>query len=578
MKLLAKLSTTQTIIIIIAVVIVAIAVAFVLSYFVFSRKKLGKEVRALDKKFVHLHALVSSHCSSQIRRLEAICRFNLMYSDIHAKFLKSFKDISSKDDPKAQNIVNTLKDSYADKNFKKVKTELPLAKEILDDFEVKVNKLNSELLQVIKPEDDARQKALALSETYRRIRQEYDLHKNELSLVSETYDKIFAMVDDKFESFEAAIEGAHYDEANEILPKIDAVLHELTRIGRELPNLVAMVNTIIPDRIASLQNAYEMMIQDNYPLNHLTVNVNITKMNERLAILRARLKGFETKGVQEQLDTISASIDDFLTLFEEEKAARVEFENDNTDIYKSVNDIEKRFIKLKNRIPEVAKVYIINAEHNAKINEIQTEINKVGACKRSLDTLIHSSAKQPFSVLSNKMKELHKDTDLVISEIESFMTYLETLKTDSENAYRSIYQYFNLLKKAEKDLRDINNEEIANKYQPTIDHLFDLISQVNDLLRIQPIDVEKVNGNLEQIHIEGDPLLGPNGEIAQEANMKVLAENAIIYANRSRNRLADVDSSIKQSEEFFKKGQYEQSYQIASTVLKRIRQMSEEQQ
>ena len=77
-----------------------------------------------------------------------------------------------------------------------------------------------------------------------------------------------------------------------------------------------------------------------------------------------------------------------------------------------------------------------------------------------MDTLVHSSVKQPFSVLYSKMNDLHKETDLVISEIESFMAYLESLKRDSEIAYQKIYEYFALLKNAENDLRQINNEFI----------------------------------------------------------------------------------------------------------------------
>ena len=174
------------------------------------------------------------------------------------------------------------------------------------------------------------------------------------------------------------------------------------------------------------------------------------------------------------------------------------------------------------------------------------------------------------------MNDLHKETDLVISEIESFMAYLESLKRDSEIAYQKIYEYFALLKNAENDLRQINNEFIYSKYKPTIDHLFDLISQVNDLLKVTPIDVEKVNANIEQIHNEGDSLLGANGEISQEAKMRILAENAIVYANRSRNKLSDVDDLIKQSEQLFIKGKFEDSYQVATSVLKRIQTMSDE--
>ena len=576
MNIYAALSDQTLIIIIILIVVFVLAILSTFIFIFVRKRNYRKEVRKLEGKFQKAHILLLTQCSNYVRRLEVISHSNLLYGDKHRKYLMKFKDIRDKYDTKAQNAINNIKDLATENNYKKLKIDLPQARNIITEFETEVNELNSNLLKEIKPEDDARQKALLLQENYRRIKNEYDLHNNELTLVSESYEKIFKLVDDKFSEFNNCIESAQYDEANEILPKIDKILHQLSSIGRELPKLVALVNTIIPDKIASLQNAYEVMIQDNYPLHHLTVNVNIREMNDRLELLKNKIRIFDINGVQDQLDKISASIDDFFVLFDEEKKAREQFENDNSGIYQSVNDIERRFIKLKNKIPEVSKIFIINNEYNAKITEIQTEINKVGAFKRSLDTLVHSSVKQPFSVLYSKMNDLHKETDLVISEIESFMAYLESLKRDSEIAYQKIYEYFALLKNAENDLRQINNEFIYSKYKPTIDHLFDLISQVNDLLKVTPIDVEKVNANIEQIHNEGDSLLGANGEISQEAKMRILAENAIVYANRSRNKLSDVDDLIKQSEQLFIKGKFEDSYQVATSVLKRIQTMSDE--
>ena len=576
MNIYAALSDQTLIIIIILIVVFVLAILSIFIFIFVRKRNYRKEVRKLEGKFQKAHILLLTQCSNYVRRLEVISHSNLLYGDKHRKYLMKFKDIRDKYDTKAQHAINNIKDLATENNYKKLKIDLPQARNIITEFETEVNELNSNLLKEIKPEDDARQKALLLQENYRRIKNEYDLHNNELTLVSESYEKIFKLVDDKFSEFNNCIESAQYDEANEILPKIDKILHQLSSIGRELPKLVALVNTIIPDKIASLQNAYEVMIQDNYPLHHLTVNVNIREMNDRLELLKNKIRIFDINGVQDQLDKISASIDDFFVLFDEEKKAREQFENDNSGIYQSVNGIERRFIKLKNKIPEVSKIFIINNEYNAKITEIQTEINKVGAFKRSLDTLVHSSVKQPFSVLYSKMNDLHKETDLVISEIESFMAYLESLKRDSEIAYQKIYEYFALLKNAENDLRQINNEFIYSKYKPTIDHLFDLISQVNDLLKVTPIDVEKVNANIEQIHNEGDSLLGANSEISQEAKMRILAENAIVYANRSRNKLSDVDDLIKQSEQLFIKGKFEDSYQVATSVLKRIQTMSDE--
>ena len=305
MNIYAALSDQTLIIIIILIVVFVLAILSIFIFIFVRKRNYRKEVRKLEGKFQKAHILLLTQCSNYVRRLEVISHSNLLYGDKHRKYLMKFKDIRDKYDTKAQNAINNIKDLATENNYKKLKIDLPQARNIITEFETEVNELNSNLLKEIKPEDDARQKALLLQENYRRIKNEYDFHNNDLTLVSDSYETIFKLVDDKFSEFTNCIQSAQYDEANEILPKIDKILHQLSSIGRELPKLVALVNTIIPDKIASLQNAYEVMIQDNYPLHHLTVNVNIREMNDRLELLKNKIRIFDINGVQDQLDILS---------------------------------------------------------------------------------------------------------------------------------------------------------------------------------------------------------------------------------------------------------------------------------
>lgn len=556
---------------IIAGSVVALALVVVLVYFFFLREKLAKkELSEIDRRFQFLHALLIGQDAQYVKRLEIISRTNLLYVNTHTRFLKKFKDIRNKNDGDAQLAINSLRDFIDDKDFASYKEALPKVLEIVNEYEELVNSLNSELLKVVKPEEDCRQSALTYKEQFRRIKQDYYSKESELVLMSNSFDEIFKYIDTQFEQFEALVESAQYDEANTILPRIDQILHEMTIHMSDLPALCTTVSVVIPEKIISVENAYKDLVEQKYPLYHLHVPQTIEEINEKLEKFTHDIRTFNVEGLDEKLEAIIKELDGFFEKFDLEKTSREEFENNNENVYSTVNLIERNFIKLRNTIPEVSKYFVINEDHDSKINDIQTNINRVGALKRSLDTFIHSATKQPYSSLVNKMNELSNATSSIISDIEEFNSYIGSLKSDAESAYEAVFNFYKKVKKAEEQVREINVTRISEKYNPKFDKLFELLNNIYELLTNSPINIENVNNLLHEFYEEANTLLD-DGEVSQDYNMMLLAENAIIFANRHRNHLSDIDTLLSQAETYFENGDFENAYVLAGNTLKKIK-------
>lgn len=570
----------ESVIILIVVlgVIVGISLFLVAFYFFVLRKnKIRKEFRSLDKLFQYYHALLIGQNAQYVKRLEIISRTNLLYVEIHTKFLKQFKEIRDKQDANIQTEINKMADMISDHHFKLAKKFLPELKNKLDGYEKAVSNLNNELLQVVKPEEDCRQSSLVLKEQLRRIKQDYAAKQSELAMVATSFEKVFELIDTEFENFESFVESAQYDDANNVLPKIEGILNELTNSMVDLPSLCILVSDVLPNKLSDLEHAAIKMEEDGYPLHHLCLDASIKTIREKLDNYKTRLRQFAVRGIKDELEAINNKIDDFFKKFEEEKEARKQFEEQNDSVYSTVNLIERRFIKLCNTIPEVSNIYLINNSHKTKVTEIQTDINKVGALKRSLDTFIHSTIKQPYSSLVLKMNELKDASDSIISELDEFDSYLASLKVDSEEAYKLIFDFFKKIKIAEKEVREINIPRLSEKYNECFDKSYELLNNINNLLRKTPIDVDSVNKSVSDLYdVSNDVLEG--GSIAQDHNMMLLAENAIMYANKGRSHLSDIDQLVAQAETFFNEGDFEQAYIIAGNALKKIKANNERQQ
>lgn len=568
MILIVLMEIYQIVLIIVGAVILAVGLFLLLHFTLFSSMRYKKQVRELSRRFEYLHALLSGQDSQYLRRLEAISQTNLLYVDTHTTFNKRFKDIRDKSDSTAQATINNLKDLLSERAYNELKLRLPKARTVIENYDEEVNALNNDLLRLIKPEEECRQLSLQLKEELRKIKQSYFIKQADLSLVAPSFEQVFQIIDEKFQQFEGLVESANYEEAKNLLPEISQVIKELGRCLQELPNICITITNVIPDRLSSLQNRYEEMIRADFPLHHLLVRGNIEDMNALLDDITKRVMDFNLVRVEEQLDGIIARIDEYFDLFDKEKEARLVFESECEGIYSKEAGIEKKYIRLSNSLPEVRKIYVISDRAQSQIDSIKNLINIAGATKRSLDTFIHSGTKQPYSLLVEKMHTLRDEAEQCSTAIDDFERYLMSLRSDTEAAVATIDEFYEKLHAAEVSIDRIGIEIVSQKYQPTIDECYGYIDEINRICHELPIDVGAINEVVGKLRDVGSACID---SVTSDYEQARLADSAILYANRDRRHLGEINDMIKQIETLYYSGDFSRAYSETTNCLKRIR-------
>ncbi|MBP5091673.1 MAG: hypothetical protein J6328_03850, partial [Bacilli bacterium] len=323
-------------------------------------------------------------------------------------------------------------------------------------------------------------------------------------------------------------------------------------------DICATIQTVIPNKLSSLKNRFEEMIRAGYPLHHLISNSDINAIEEQLKDIIKRLQGFDLRGVSNELDGIVAQINDYVVGFDKEEEARTTFERECDSIYAEEAQIEKKYIKLCNSLPAVKRIFVISDEEQAKIDSIKIQINKSGATKRSLDTFIHSGSHQPYSLLVDKMHQLRDESNQAQSAIDDFERYLMSLKKDSEESLITIKKYYERLREAESNVREINLEAVDNRYSGAIENLYALLDSAYKVISHTPIDVLKLDSLVAEIKGSGDEV---TTNIMNDKQKMALAEAAIVFANRDRNHLGEVNTLLQQTEGLYFSGDFNRSYE-----------------
>lgn len=547
-------------------VIVLVALFVLLYVFVISKRSIKRQIRDIERKYSYLDALLIGQDSQYIHRLEIISHSNLLYVDKHETFSKRFKEIFDNDDKYAETLIRQLNTLVANNQFKNIKSLIADARKAVSILEDSVNTLNDDLYSLIRLEEDSRQTILKLKEEYRVTKQIYYTNASDLELVSDSVNKVFDKLDGVFQEHEEHIEKAEYDDADALIPTIEQVISALKKMFEELPNLCSLVIQVVPDKIEEVSSQYHDLLSQNLPLYHLSVEDKIKDFTSRNDEIKQGILDLKIIGATAKCETIIHEIDNLEVALAQEAEDKKVF-NESTDaLYNKVKILDDNFLKVVGLLPEVNGIYVIDEDQKAKIDELKANIDHLWSTKRSLDGFIHSATKQPYSVLRAKLTSLSEDYEKANTGLKDFKAYLYSLKMSCEEAYSIISVYYYRTKQVENTLRIINLPKISEKYSENIDTIYSLLCDIDSLLKKKPIDVASVNATVENLkNIANDLYDG----IEENYRDSVLAESAIVYANRDRNHQADVNQQLSVLEQVFFEGDFEKVYEDANAIYHR---------
>ena len=561
-----QINVVGVVFIVIGITILVGVGAYLLYHFVFSRNGYKRQIKELERKYTYLDALLIGQDSQYIHRLEIISRTNLLYVEKYNDFSHRFKEIYDGDDKFTESRIKQVKALIANNQYKNIKVVIAEARRAVEVFEDKVNQLDQALYNVIKPEEESRQQILKLKESFRRVKQIFYANSNDLELVQNSFTKIFDKLDQSFAEFEAHIEGAEYEDANVLIPTITKVVNSLDRILSILPNLCILSTKIIPDKINSLSAEYAEVEKKGIPLFNLSFRHKVEVWNITLATIRKKLVNLETSGVMDTLDALQNEIEDLRKQLQTELVDKDEFTKDCDALYIDVIDLEKAFLKICSVLPQIRSFYLLSDEQEKKIEDLKDSMNKLGGSRRSLDNYIHSATKQPYSVLKKKLDDLHADYESAKVGVDNFKSYLDSLKTNSEEAYSMVFVYYYRCKQIESLLRDMDIANLEEQYRPMIENCYGLLNDIDITLEVRPINVASVNELVEQLKASANALFD---DVENKYREEQLAESAIVYANRDRNHQSDVHQQLSVLEKSFFTGDFVNVYHEANNIYKR---------
>jgi septation ring formation regulator EzrA len=526
-----------------------------------------KPFQELEKRYQDTHALFFVQVEAIYHRLEKISKHNLEYFSYFEGISKTHAMIKHELDSKAKDQLAKLSIYVKDNQGKAFNALYQPTRITLDVFESAVKKLMVELTMIMKPEEDTKIQIAEVKELIRHLRTEYFGKINQLNLVEPQFNNLFKYVDDQINFIDQKMDAGEYDDIQQMIAKITKAIKKILNLMNDLPRICTLLAKVIPEKINNLIDASEAMNKQGYAMHHLLIKDTIHKAQDELERMQSRIAVFDILSMDAQLNGIGEKLEAFYPLFEKEKEAKIIFDQDYEATYEAVNNLEKRFSKLNAGLPKIKDIYVLEHQRLAEVDVIKDLISRLNQTKRGLDTLVLAGTKQPYTLQVEKINILKKEAELGEQKLDAFTRYLSSLKTQSQEAYASVNQYFLQFKDAEKALDDLNMQILIDQYYPLLTRFYQHLKQIVDALSLLPIDMNVVQQNLNVIKQEGQALVQ---RVHATIKLALETEKLLLSANKERHRTSDNQKIIALAEQAFFEGKFEKAYAEANNLLKKM--------
>ena len=468
--------------------------------------------------------------------------------------------------PKITDMLLEADYSLSQKDYKA--TIYKIAKLEMEIYKVRTNSdfLLKEIKEITSSEERSRTLITKLKTEYRDLYEKYNKDRESYGELAEPVELQFETIAKRFEDFEAVMESNEFLEVNDLIKAIDELIKHMSNVVEELPSIILMCKTILPKKIEEVQNEYNRMVKEGYPLDYLNIEYNIDEANKKISDIYDRAKVLNLEDSLFELKILAEYFDSVFNDYEKEKVDKSEFEDIEKLIVKKLKKLNKIVNEIFNQLDEIRNVYNLSNENINVLYQIKEEVEKLN---EDYKTLVDHTSNNTFaySKLSNEMENLNLRVASVEQSLDSVLDSLGNMQDDEQRARQQLEEIKTILKDSKNKIKEYNLPVIPSNYFVELNEAQVAIKEIIKELDKKPITIEVLNTRVDTARDLVLKLYKTTKEMTKTA---MFAELAIVYGNRYRSEENELDKYLTYAEKLFYKGEYQKSLEISINSLNRV--------
>ena len=553
-------------IILIMVTILIIAIILVVSaLYVIQNRKKNKYKEEIDKLEIEKNKLDSSPIIPELSKIESYLN-NEKLEKMYNNWRDRLDVIRTNQIPKITDMLLEADYSLSKMDYKS--TLYKIARLEMEIYKVRTNSefLLNEIKEITGSEERNRAAITKFKTKYRELYNKFDSTKVEFGEIANVVHIQFQNIAKKFEEFEDIMEHNEYTEVTKVIKDIDEMLKHMTNIIEEVPGIILLATNIIPKKIESVETKYSQMQEKGYPLDYLNVEYNIEEANNKIADILERIKVLNIEDSLFDLKVLLDYFESLFTDFEKEKVSRYNYENANKIFTNKFEKIYNLILEIFNQIDEIRNVYNLSEQELQELNSVKEELENLNNDYKLLithtgnNTFAYSKLTKEVEGLSLKLAKYEERVDVILDSIGS-------MKEDEVRARQQLEEVKLILKDSKNKIREYDLPVIPKNYFVELNDAQLAIKEIIKELDKKPITINILNTRVDTARDLVLKLYQTTKEMMRTA---MFAEMAIVYGNRYRSNVEDLDKYLTYAEKLFYRGEYQKSLEISINSLNKV--------
>lgn len=544
---------------IIAVILVTVVLVLLSKH---KYKKLRQEVETLDKE---KNLIASTPVLSELAKVESIVKNDKM-EEKYKNWQKRFEVIKDEKVNLINDMINELDISTSQKHYKNV--DQKLAKVEMEIYKVResANELLGEIKEITVSEEKYRSIVTKLKAKYRKLMNEFTTHKDDYEEIQEAIELQFENIEKRFLDFEHRMEKNEYDEVVHIVKALDTMIDHMGIVVVEVPNLVLMAQKLIPKRIEEILAISKEMTDNGYNLEYLNVEYNMEECNKNINTIMDRIRVLNLVDCMFDLKTMLDYLDTIFNSFDEERLARKSYEEMVAPFEKKLRKTNRIMKDIYNQLDDIKNMYDLSDDDLKELNQLKERLEiAINDYKELLR--VKENKEKPYSYLYKQLEVENNILQELEANLDNSLKSLGSMYDDEIRAREQLEDIQDLLKQCKVKIRSYKLPIIINNYFIELSEANEAIDEIIKELNKKPIMIKVLNTRVDTARDLVLKLYNTTTDMIKTAQ---LAEMAIVYGNRYRSEMIEIDRGLDNAEMLYHKGDYKDALDVSLSSIELI--------
>lgn len=430
----------------------------------------------------------------------------------------------------------------------------------------KVREAADHLLEEIKDitlsEEKYRAIVTKLKTKYRELNREFHDHEQLYEQMQEPISLQLENIERRFLDFEKVMDDNDYAEVVHVVKALDTMIEHIEIIVKEVPDVLLMINQIIPKRVKEVKENYDEMIELGFPLDYLNIDYNLDEINKNVEAILDKVNVLNLEGCMFDLKTMLEYLDSLFIDFEKERLAKKVYEEVESDFAKKIEKTNKLVCDIYEQLDDIKKLYDLNDEDVQIIHNVNKSLVVINDDYKKLLSKVATKS-SPYTMLNKEIEDLSVRLINMEDELDKSLKSLGNMYDDEVRAREQLNEIQEFLKQCKNKMRTYKLPVITDNYFVQLSEANEAIEEVIKELEKKPIVINTLNTRVDTAR---DLVLKLYNTTNEMVRMAQCAEIAIVYGNRYRD-YEEVDAGLNDARSKFFKGDYKRALDLAIRTI-----------